>query len=145
MFSSEFMQIPWIEANYNHYFGKEITLLLLLLLFTTKKSKLVECCTRHVILECHLVTIPRCCKYIYVNSFFPCTARLWNYLSTECFPLIYYLSCFKSRINRHLLNVDSFWRDFIYALILLYFLPCSDCSVAVEWISIKQYWTICLS
>ena len=24
------------------------------------------------------VTISRCCKNVYVNSFFPCTARLWN-------------------------------------------------------------------
>ena len=33
------------------------------------------------------VTIPRCCKDIYVNSFFPRTTRLWNSLFIECFPL----------------------------------------------------------
>ena len=45
------------------------------------------------------VTISRCCKDVYVNSFFPCTARLWDSLPIECFPL----TCgFKSRINRHL-------------------------------------------
>ena len=54
------------------------------------------------------VTIPRCYKDVYVNSFFPCTARLWNCLPVECFPLTYDLSCFKSRINRHLLTVGSF-------------------------------------
>ena len=54
------------------------------------------------------VTIPRCYKDIYVNSFFPCTATLWNYLATECFPLTYDLSGFKTRINRHLLTVGSF-------------------------------------
>ena len=32
------------------------------------------------------VTIPRCYKDVYVNSFFPCTARLWNSLPIECFP-----------------------------------------------------------
>ena len=46
------------------------------------------------------VTIPRCYKDIYVNSFFPRTARLWNSLPTECFPLTYNLNGFKSKINR---------------------------------------------
>ena len=54
------------------------------------------------------VTIPRCYKDVYVNSSFPRTARLWNSLPIECFPLTYYLNGFKSRINRHLLTVDSF-------------------------------------
>ena len=50
------------------------------------------------------VTIPTCYKDVYVNSFFPRTARLWNSLSLECFLLTYD----KSRINRHLLTVGSF-------------------------------------
>ena len=54
------------------------------------------------------VTIPRCYKDVYVSSFFPCTAKLWNSLPIECFPLTYDLSGFKSRINRHLLAVSSF-------------------------------------
>ena len=54
------------------------------------------------------VTIPRCYKDVYVNSFFRCTAKLWNYLPIEWFPLTYDLSGFKSRINRHLLTVGSF-------------------------------------
>ena len=53
------------------------------------------------------VTIPRCYKDVYVNSFFPHTARLWNSLPIECFPLTYNLNGFKSRINRHLLTVGS--------------------------------------
>ena len=35
------------------------------------------------------VTIPRCCKGVYVNSFFPGTAKVWNSLPTECFPLTF--------------------------------------------------------
>ena len=35
------------------------------------------------------VTIPRCYKDVYVNSFFPRTARLWNSVPIECFPLTY--------------------------------------------------------
>ena len=54
------------------------------------------------------ITIPRCYKDVYVNSFFPRTARLWNSLPIECFPLTYDLSGFKSRINRYLLTVGSF-------------------------------------
>ena len=67
------------------------------------------------------VTILGCYKDVYGNSFFPRTARLWNYLSIECFPLTYDLNGFKSRINRHLLTVGSFSRDFLYALIFLDF------------------------
>ena len=54
------------------------------------------------------VTIPRCYKDVYVNSFFPRPARLWNSLPMECFPLIYDLIGFKSRINRRVLTVGSF-------------------------------------
>ena len=53
------------------------------------------------------VTIPRC-WYVYINSFFPHTARTWNSLPIECFPLAYDLNRFKSRVNRHLLTVGSF-------------------------------------
>ena len=45
------------------------------------------------------VTIPRCYKDVYVNSFFPRTARLWNSLPIECFPLTYDLNGFKSRLT----------------------------------------------
>ena len=51
------------------------------------------------------VTIPRCYKDVYVNSFFPRTSKLWNSLPIDCFPLTYDLSGFRSRINRHLLTV----------------------------------------
>ena len=53
------------------------------------------------------ITIPRCEKDVYVNSFFPCTARLRNSVPMKCLPLTYDLSGFKSTINRHLLNVLS--------------------------------------
>ena len=33
------------------------------------------------------VIIPRVYNYVYINSFFPRTARLWNSLPIECFPL----------------------------------------------------------
>ena len=65
------------------------------------------------------VTILRCYKDVYVNSFFPSTAKLWNSLPMECFSLNDDLSGFKSTINRHLLTVGSFWRDFLYSSTLI--------------------------
>ena len=61
------------------------------------------------------VTIPRCYKDVYVDNFFPRTARLWHFLPIECFPLIFDLIGFKSRINRYLLTIGSFKTD-LYAL-----------------------------
>ena len=54
------------------------------------------------------VIIPRCYIDVYVNSFFPRAARLWNSLPIEYFPLTYHLNGFKSRLNRHLLTIGSF-------------------------------------
>ena len=54
------------------------------------------------------VTISSCYIDVYVNSFFPPTARLWNSLPIECFALTYDLSAFKPRIKRHLLTAGSF-------------------------------------
>ena len=67
------------------------------------------------------VTISRCYRDVCANSFFPRTARLWNSLPIESFPLSYDLNGFKSRINRHLLIVDFFYKDFLDALIFLCF------------------------
>ena len=54
------------------------------------------------------VMIPKCYEDVYVNSFLPYTARPWNSLPKECFPLTYDLNGFKSRINWHLLTLASF-------------------------------------
>ena len=54
------------------------------------------------------LAIPICYKDVYVSSFFPHTARLWNFLPIECFPLTCDLSGFKSRVNGHLLSAGSF-------------------------------------
>ena len=63
-----------------------------------------------------LVIIPKCYNGVYVNSFFPDTARLWNYLSTESFPLTYDVSNFKSRPNKHfILSLGSLQTAFVYA------------------------------
>ena len=53
------------------------------------------------------VTIPRCYKYVYINSFFPHTAAILNSLAPKCFLLTQDLNGIKSRINRHLLTVGE--------------------------------------
>ena len=63
-----------------------------------------------------LVIIPKCYKDVYVNSFFPDTARLQNYLPTESFPLTYDINNFKSRPNKHfILSLGSLQTAFVYA------------------------------
>ena len=47
------------------------------------------------------VSIPRCSKDVYVSSFFPPTARLWNSVPIELFPLTYNLNGFKSFSNEN--------------------------------------------
>ena len=61
------------------------------------------------------VTTPRCYKDFNFSSFFPRTARLWNSLPMECFPLTQVLNGFKSRINRHLTTAGFLLTDFLYA------------------------------
>ena len=59
------------------------------------------------------VIISRYYKDGYINSFFPHSTKLWICLPIECFLLTYDLCGFKSRINRHLLTLDSFLTDFL--------------------------------
>ena len=74
------------------------------------------------IVKSKTVTILRCHKYVYVNSFFPDRARLWISLLIECFLLTNDLNGFTSRINRYLLTVRSFCTNFLYLSVLLFFL-----------------------
>ena len=82
------------------------------------------------------VTIPRCYKDV--------TAKLWNSLPIECFPLTYDLSGFKSRINRHLFNCRFFLNRFLvfFNLYVLLFLVTRCLAVAVQpcmkWIPIAK-------
>ena len=69
------------------------------------------------------VTIPRCYKDVYVNSFFSCTARLWNSLPIECFFLIYGLGGSKSIELTDIFSLYILAKQIscIYALIFLCF------------------------
>ena len=58
---------------------------------------------------------------LYFNLFFPSTARLWNSMTAECCHLTYDRNGFRSRINRHLLSLDSFWTVFLQAFHIFFF------------------------
>ena len=93
-----------LSLFYRYYFGRCSSELakLVQLPFSRGKS------TRYSdILHDFSVTIPRCYMDVYVNSFLPRTARPWDFLLIECFPLIYNLNGFKPGINRHLFTVGS--------------------------------------
>ena len=94
-----------LSLFYRYYFGSCSSELAQLVPLPFSQGR----CTRYSDrLHDFSVTIPRCYKYVYVNSFFPRTVELWNSLPIECFLLTYDLSGFKFRINRHLLTVGSF-------------------------------------
>ena len=112
---SSFNRFSWILAHhrnvanlnlfYRYYFGRCSSELAQLVPLPFSRGRSTRYSDR---LYDFSVTIPRCYKDVYVNSFFPRTAKLWNSLPIECFPLTYDLNGFKSRINRHLLTVGSF-------------------------------------
>ena len=93
-----------LSLFYRYYFRRCSSELAQLVPLLFSRGRSTRCSDR---LHDFSVTIPRCYKDVYVNSFFPRTAKLWNSLPKECFPLTYDLSCFKFRISRHLLTVGS--------------------------------------
>ena len=94
-----------LSLFYKHYFGRCSSELAQLVRLPLSRERFNRYSDR---LHDFSVTIPRCYKDVYVNSFFPRTARPWNSLPIECFSFTYDLSSFKSRTNRHLLTVGSF-------------------------------------
>ena len=99
-----------LSLFHRYYFGRCSSELiqLVLLLFSPGRS------TRYFdSLHDFSVTVPRCSKDVYVNSFFPSTAKARNSLFIECFPLTHDLSGFKSIINRYLLTVSSFYTNLL--------------------------------
>ena len=94
-----------LSVFYRYYFGRCCSEQAQLVLLPFSRGRSTRYSDR---LHDFSVTIPRCYKDVYVNSFFPCTAKLWNSLPIECFSWTYDLSGFKFRISRHLLTVGSF-------------------------------------
>ena len=94
-----------LSLFYRYYFGKCLSELAQLVPLPYCRGSSTSYSDR---LHDFSVTILRCYKDVYVNSFFPRTPRLWNFLSIEYFRLTYDRSGFKFRINRYLLIIGSF-------------------------------------
>ena len=94
-----------LSLFYRYYFGRFSSELAQLVPLFYSRGRSIRYSD---ILHDFSVTIPKCYRDVYVNSFFPRTARIWNSLLIELILLTYDLNGFKSRINRHLLTVGSF-------------------------------------
>ena len=73
-----------LSLFYRYYFGRCSSELAQLVPLPFSQGRFTRYSDR---LHDFSVTIPRCYKDVYVNSFFPRTAKLWNSLPIECFPL----------------------------------------------------------
>ena len=80
-----------LSLFYRYYFGRCSSELAQLVPLPFSHGRSTYYCDR---LHDFSVTIPRCYKNVYVNSFFPRTAKPWNSLPMECFSLTYDLSYF---------------------------------------------------
>ena len=65
-----------LSLFYRYYFGRCSSELVQLVSLSYSRVRSARYSDR---LHDFSVTIPRCCKDIYVSSFFPRTTRLWNY------------------------------------------------------------------
>ena len=85
-----------LSLFYRYYFGKcsfELAQLVPIPYFRGRSTRYSDR------LHDFSVTITRCYKDVYVNSFFPHTAGLWNSLLIEYFPLTFNLNGFKFEIS----------------------------------------------
>ena len=80
-----------ISLFYRRYFGRRCSYELAELVSLPYSSWRSSCYSNS--LHEFSVTICRCYRDVPGNSFFPCTARLWNLLSAKCFPLTYLKGC----------------------------------------------------
>ena len=102
--ASHHRNVVSLSLFYRYYSGRCSSELAKLVAFPFSRERSTRYSDR---LHDFSITIPRGYKNVYVNSLFPCTARLWNSLPIECFPVTYDLSGSKSRINRDLLTVGT--------------------------------------
>ena len=88
-----------LSLFYRYYFGRCSSELAQLVPLPSSRGRSSRYSDR---LHNFSVTIPRCYRDVYVNSFFPRTARFWNSPLIECFHLTYDL------IDKYLLPAGSF-------------------------------------
>ena len=108
---AHFQNVASLRLFYRYYFGRCSSELAQLVSLPYSRERSTRYSDR---LHDFSVTIPRCYKHVYVNSFFLRTARLWNSLPIECYPLTYYLCVFKSRIifnKKHFISKKIFFQS----------------------------------
>ena len=93
-----------LNLSYRYYFGRCSSELTQLVPFQFAQGRSTSSSDRS---HDFSVTIPRCYKDVYFNSFFPHSYTL-EFSAYKMLSLTCDLSGFKSRINRHLLTVGSF-------------------------------------
>ena len=122
---------PACSLLYRYYFGRHSSELPQLVPLPFSQGKSTRYSDR---LHDFFATIPRCYKDVYVNSFFPRSARIRISLPIECFPLTYDLSGCKSKINRHLFNCRFFLNRFpvCFNLFVLFFLVTLYLIISVQ-------------
>ena len=97
--------VATLSLFYRYYFGRFSSELAELVPLSYSRGRSTRYSDR---LRDSSVTISRCYKDIYIDSFFPSKVRLCNSLPIQCSPWSFDLSGFKSRINRYLLPVVFF-------------------------------------
>ena len=119
-----------LSLLYRYYFGRCILELAQLAPLPFSRGRSTRCWDR---LHDFSVTIPRCYKDVYVNSFFPRTARPWNTLPIECFRLTYNLNGLSLYNLQAPVNFRFFLKKFpvCFNLFVLLFLvtPCSVVTI----------------
>ena len=83
---AHFRNVARLSLFYSYYFGRCSSELARLVPLPFSRRGSTRYSDR---LHDFFVTIPISYKDVYVNSFFPRTAKLWNSLPIECFPLTY--------------------------------------------------------
>ena len=90
------LNVASVRLFYRYYFGRcssELAQLVPLPYSRVRSTRYSD------MLHDFSVSIPRFYKDVYANSFFPHTARAWNSLHIEYFPLTCDLSGFKSKLE----------------------------------------------
>ena len=96
--------VACLSLFYKYYFGRCSTGLAQLVPLPFSQGRSTCCSDR---LHDFSVTIPRCDKDVYVNSFVSLHNQTLEFFAHRIFPQAYNLNGFKFRINRHFLIVGS--------------------------------------
>ena len=93
-----------LSLFYRYYFARCSLELAQLVPLPFSRGRSPRYCDR---LHVFSVTIPRCYKDVYVNSFFPRMAKLWISLPIECFSLVWREFQLKKKVRQNYIGQVS--------------------------------------